>query len=107
MRWIGLDCHLEFIEVAILDAAGAHVSAGRIESSGEAISLFAESLAADDRVALESSANAAAIAALIRPHAAQVVIANAAPGPDLAGAGEDRSPRCPHARQAPAGRGAG
>jgi transposase len=77
MRWIGLDCHLEFIEVAILDAAGAHVSAGRIESSGEAISLFAESLAADDRVALESSANAAAIAALIRPHAAQVVIANA------------------------------
>jgi hypothetical protein len=22
MRWIGLDCHLEFIEVAILDTAG-------------------------------------------------------------------------------------
>ena len=76
MRWIGLDCHLEFIEVAILDAAGALVSTGRIESSEEAIRLFAESLAADDRVALESSANAAAIAALIRPHAAQVVIAN-------------------------------
>lgn len=76
MRWIGLDCHLEFIEVAILDAAGALVSTGRIESSEEAIRLFAESLAADDRVALESSANAAAIAALIRPHAARVVIAN-------------------------------
>ena len=37
MRWIGLDCHLEFIEVAILDAAGALVSTGRIESSEEAI----------------------------------------------------------------------
>jgi Transposase len=76
MRWIGLDCHLEFIEVAILDAAGALVSAGRIESSEEVICLFAEGLAPDDRVALESSANAAAIAALIRPHAAKVVIAN-------------------------------
>ena len=75
MRWIGLDCHLEFIEVAILDAAGALVSAGRIESSEEAIRLFAESLADDDRVALESSANAAAIAALIRP-LVEVVIAN-------------------------------
>jgi transposase len=76
MRWIGLDCHLEFIEVAILDPAGAPASAGRIESSEEAIGLFAEGLGADDRVALESSANAAAIAALIRPHVGGVVIAN-------------------------------
>lgn len=76
MRWIGLDCHLELIEVAILDAAGALVSTGRTESSEGAIRLFAESLAADDQVALESSANAAEIAALIRPHAAEVVIAN-------------------------------
>ena len=76
MRWIGLDCHLEFIEVAIVDAAGALVSAGRIESSEAAIRPFAEGLAPDDRVALESSANAAAIAALIRPHVAKVVIAN-------------------------------
>jgi transposase len=76
MRWIGLDCHLEFIEVAIVDAAGALVSAGRIESSEQEIRLFAEGLAPDDRVALESSANAAAIAALIRPHVAKVVIAN-------------------------------
>jgi hypothetical protein len=76
MRWIGLDCHLEFIEVAIVDAAGALVSAGRIESSEDAIRPFAEGLAPDDRVALESSANAAAIAALIRPHVAKVVIAN-------------------------------
>jgi transposase len=76
MRWIGLDCHLEFIEVAILDAAGAAVSAGTITSSEEAIRLFAEGLGSDDRVALESSANAAVIAALIRPHVAAVVIAN-------------------------------
>ena len=76
MRWIGLDCHLEFIEVAIVDVAGALVLAGRIESSEDAIRPFAEGLAPDDRVALESSANAAAIAALIRPHVAKVVIAN-------------------------------
>jgi hypothetical protein len=49
MRWIGLDCHLEFIEVAILDPAGALVSAGRIESSEEAIRLFAQGLGIDDR----------------------------------------------------------
>ena len=52
MRWIGLDCHLEFIEVAIVDAAGALVSAGRIEASEDAIRPFAEGLAPDDRVAL-------------------------------------------------------
>jgi hypothetical protein len=64
------------IEVVILDAAGALVSRGRIESSEEAIGLFAEGLAADDRLALVSSADAAAIAALIRPHVGRVVIAN-------------------------------
>jgi hypothetical protein len=48
MRWIGLDCHLEFIEVAILDPAGALVSAGRIESGEEAIGLFAEGAALSD-----------------------------------------------------------
>ena len=46
------------------------------EAYPEAIRLFAEGLGTGDRVALESSANAAAIAALIRPHAARVVIAN-------------------------------
>jgi hypothetical protein len=83
MRWIGLDCHLEFVEVAILDPAGGLVSAGRTESSEEAIGLFAEGLAADDRVALESSANAAAIAALVRRYVGQVVSPTRAAWPRL------------------------
>jgi len=76
LRWIGLDCHLEFIEVAIIDAAGKLLSTGRIETSEEAIRLFAESLGPGDEVALESSGNAAQIAALIRLHVGRVVIAN-------------------------------
>jgi transposase len=76
VRWIGLDCHLEFIEVAIIDAVGKLLSAGRIETSEEAIRLFAESLGPGDEVALESSGNAAQIAALIGPHVGRVVIAN-------------------------------
>jgi transposase len=76
LRWIGLDCHLEFIEVAISDAAGKLLSAGRIETSEEAIRLFAESLGPGDEVALESSGNAAQIGALIGPHVGRVVIAN-------------------------------
>jgi transposase len=73
VRAIGLDVHLEFCEVAI--AGGGEVrSAGRIETRPEAIELFAQSLGADDRVALEVTGNAWEIKRLIEPHVAEVLV---------------------------------
>src|SRR5215218_9300002 len=75
MRSIGLDIHRDFAEVAI--AEGGEVrSAGRIEMTPEALELFAQSLGADDEVALEVSGNAWEVARIIRPHVARVVVAS-------------------------------
>ncbi len=73
VRAVGLDVHLEFCEVAISEG-GEVRSAGRIETKPERIELFAESLGAEDRVALEVTGNAWEIARLIEPHVARVVV---------------------------------
>ena len=75
MRFIGLDVHRDFCEVAIAEG-GRLRSAGRITTSIEALELFAGSLAKDDAVALEATSGAAKIARLIEPHVARVVVAN-------------------------------
>ena len=51
-RAIGLDVHLDFCEVAICEG-GEVRSAGRVETTPEALEVFAESLWPSDRVALE------------------------------------------------------
>ncbi len=75
MRFIGLDVHRDFCEVAISDGGRAR-SAGRIDTSPQALELFAGSLAPTDRVVLESTGNALAIARILEPHVAEVVVAN-------------------------------
>jgi transposase len=75
VRSIGLDVHRDFCEVAIAEQ-GRVRSAGRIETRVETLELFAQSLGADDEVALEATSGAAKIAGLIEPHVARVVIAN-------------------------------
>lgn len=75
MRFIGLDVHRDFCEVAISDGGRAR-SAGRIDTSPQALQLFADSLAPTDRVVLESTGNALAIARILEPHVAEVVVAN-------------------------------
>lgn len=77
MRFVGLDVHRDFCEVAIVEA-GEVRQAGRIASSPEALGLFAESLDASDQVALETTSGALEIARLLRPHVARVVLVNAA-----------------------------
>jgi len=75
MRFIGLDVHRDFCEVAI--AEGGRVrSAGRIPTRVPALELFALSLARDDSVALEATSGATKIARVIEPHVARVVVAN-------------------------------
>jgi transposase len=72
-RAIGLDVHRDFCEVAIA-ADGAVRSAGRVETTPERLELFARSLGADDRVALEVSGNAWEIARILGPHVKRVIV---------------------------------
>jgi len=73
MRFIGIDIHRDFCEVAI--AEGGQVrSAGRIASEESELELFAGSLGAEDRVAMEVSGNASAIARIIEPHVDAVLM---------------------------------
>jgi hypothetical protein len=67
MRFIGLDVHRDFCEVAIAEA-GRVRRARRVETTPAALELFAQSLSADDQVALEATGNAVAIARIIEPH---------------------------------------
>lgn len=75
MRFIGMDVHRDFCEVAIWEQ-GEVRSAGRVLTNDEELTLFAQSLGEDDEVAMEMSGNAAAIAAIVRPHVARVVLAD-------------------------------
>ena len=73
MRAVALDVHRDFCEVAIV-AEGRVRSAGRIQTRPEALELFARSLAPDDWVALEVTGNAWAIARILEPHVARVIV---------------------------------
>jgi transposase len=73
VRSIGLDVHLDFCEVAVVEG-GELRSAGRIATTPEQLELFAQSLGPDDRVALEVTGNAWEIARILEPHVARVVV---------------------------------
>jgi transposase len=73
VRAVALDVHRDFCEVAII-ADGRLWSAGRIETKPEALDLFAQSLDARDRVALEVTGNAWEIARILEPHVARVIV---------------------------------
>jgi Transposase len=72
-RSIGLDVHRDFCEVAIAED-GTVRSAGRVETTPEALELFAGSLGADDRVAFEVSDGAWEIARILGPHVERVIV---------------------------------
>jgi transposase len=72
-RSIGLDVHRDFCEVAIAEH-GSVRSAGRVETTPERLELFAQSLGADDRVALEVTGGAWEIARILEPHVERVVV---------------------------------
>src|SRR5262245_291972 len=75
MRLIALDVHRDFCEVAIAEH-GQVRRAGRVETTPARLELFARSRAAEDRVALEATGNAVAIARIIEAHVDRVVLAN-------------------------------
>jgi transposase len=75
MRSIALDVHRAFCEVAIKED-GELRSGGRIKTIPAELELFAQSLGADDQVALEASGPALAIKRILEPHVGRVVVAN-------------------------------
>ena len=75
MRSTALDVHRDFCEVAIAEAGEVRL-VGRVRTEPEALELFARSLAATDLVALEATGNGLAIARILEPHVARVLLAN-------------------------------
>jgi transposase len=75
MRFLALDVHRDFCEVAIKER-GELRSAGRVKTAVEELELFARSLGREDQVALEASGPANAVARILAPHVGRVVIAN-------------------------------
>lgn len=75
MRFIGVDVDRDFCEVAISEGGRAR-SAGQVATRPAALELFAQSLGSDDRVVLEATGNALAVARVVVPHVAEVVLAH-------------------------------
>ena len=74
-RRIGLDVHREFAQIAVWEE-GIVRQAGQIATTPEAMRVFADSLLATDEVAIEATCNTHAIAKLLAPRVARVVISN-------------------------------
>src|SRR5437773_3241290 len=92
-RCIGLDVHREFAQVAIWED-GVVWQAGRVQTTPEALRLFADSLGASDEVALEATGNTYAIARLLERHVGRVVVLQPAEDSgDRRGQGQDRQGR--------------
>ena len=72
-RCVGLDVHLDFIEIAICEE-GKVYSAGRVPSTPEGIGTLADSLLATDRVALEVTGSSWEIVRLLEPHVSKIIV---------------------------------
>jgi hypothetical protein len=67
VRFIGVDVHRDFCEVAVVEDGRLRL-VGQVSSSPAELRPSAQSLAADDLVAMEAPANALAIARIGEPH---------------------------------------
>ena len=72
-RCVGLDVHLDFIEIAICEE-GQVFSAGRVPATPEGIKALAESLSPSDRVALEVTGSSWEIVRLLEAHVRKIVV---------------------------------
>jgi Transposase len=72
-RCIGLDVHLDFIEIAICEESKVY-SPGRVPSTPEGIGTLIDSLLPTDRVALEVTGSSREIARLLEPHVKKVIV---------------------------------
>jgi transposase len=75
VRFIGLDVHKDFCEVAVAEGA-ACFSGPRVRSRPEDLEVFGRSLGLEDQVVLEATGGALAIARILERHVGRVVMAN-------------------------------
>ena len=75
MRIIGMDIHRVFAEAVALEA-GAIKRLGRIGMTRHHLEDFAKTLLPTDHVVVEATGNATAVAEILAPHVARVVVAN-------------------------------
>ena len=75
MRFIGLDVHKDFCEVAVVEG-GACWSGPRVRSTPEDLEVFGQSLGPKDHVVLEATGGALAIARILERYVGRVVMAN-------------------------------
>lgn len=75
MRSIGMDVHRSFAQIAVVEN-GLCRDEGRIGVKPEDLRAWAETLERDDEVALEATTNSDAIATMLRPLVARVVVSN-------------------------------
>src|SRR5262249_22495283 len=77
MRYVGLDLHKQSVEVCALDATGKRLFRLSVPCQRQALEDFArERLRKEDKVALEATANTWAVADILRPFVAAVVVGN-------------------------------
>jgi transposase len=74
-RCIGLDVHREFAQIAVWED-GRVRQARQIALTAEALRVFADSLGAEDEVAIAATCNTHAIVGLIEPRVKRVVVSN-------------------------------
>src|SRR4051794_32835825 len=75
MRSIGMDVHRSFAQLAVVEE-GLCRDDGRIGVRPEDLRAWATTLRPDDQVALEATTNSDAIATMLRPLVARVVVSN-------------------------------
>jgi hypothetical protein len=75
VRYIGMDVHREFAQLAVVED-GLVRDEGRIGVTPEALRQWAAGLRADDQVALEATGKSDAIANLLGPLVGRVVVSN-------------------------------
>jgi transposase len=72
-RCIGLDVHLDFLQIAICEE-GRVYSAGRVPSTPEGLETLVDSLDPTDRVALEVTGSSREIVRLLEPHVRKIIV---------------------------------
>ena len=75
MRVIGMDVHRSFAQIAVVED-GLCRDEGRIGVRPEDLRVWARTLEPDDQIALEATTNSDAIATMLRPLVARVVVSN-------------------------------
>jgi len=77
VRYAGLDVHKRVVEACLVDAKGEILLRDRFALNRDTLELFAQKyLRSTDQVAMEATTNCWAVADLLRPHVAEVVVSN-------------------------------